>query len=200
MRWEPRKCDYCNNLFQPKREAQAYCKPRCRRDASYTRERLLKEGPKSFRKKRLATPLPGSFRNGTFSSSKTVASGAPQTPDIGSFAREQLVARAHLENPITVFLPDGSQGRVWLATSKDGSKVIGDELHWRVNIQAAIKADETVMTFTEEPIAVTNFNPHGPTLGALQGDGYQLTYDAFGYPELPSCLDRRPKPSLAKAA
>ena len=200
MRWEPRKCDYCNNLFQPKREAQAYCKPRCRRDASYTRERLLKKGPKSFRKKRLATPLAGSFRNGRFSSSKTEASGAPQTPDTGSFVREQLVARAHLENPITVFLPDGSQVRVWLATSKDGSKIIGDERHWRVNIQAAIKADETLMTFTEEPIAVTNFNPHGPTLGALRGDGYQLTYDAFGYPELPSCLDRRPKPSLAKAA
>ena len=110
------------------------------------------------------------------------------------------MARAHLENPITVFLPDGSQGRVWLATSKDGSKVIGDELHWRVNIQAAIEAHETAMTFTEEPIAVTNFNPHGPTPGALQGDGYQLTYDAVGYPELPSCLDRRLKPSLAKAA
>lgn len=26
----------------------------------------------------------------------------------------------------------------------------------------------------------------------LQGDDYQLTYDADGYPELPACLDRRP--------
>jgi hypothetical protein len=34
---------------------------------------------------------------------------------------------------------------------------------------------------------------HGPTLGALQGDDYQLEYDSDGYPELPACLDRRPK-------
>ena len=38
------------------------------------------------------------------------------------------------------------------------------------------------------------FNPHGPTPGALQGDDYPLTYDADGFPELPACLDRRPKP------
>jgi hypothetical protein len=56
------------------------------------------------------------------------------------------------------------------------------------------------MIFIEAPIVVTNFNPHGPTRGALQGDGYQLAYDAFGYHELSSCLDRRPRPSLAKAA
>ena len=35
---------------------------------------------------------------------------------------------------------------------------------------------------------------------SLQGDDYPLTYDANGYPELPACLDRRPKPPLAKAA
>jgi hypothetical protein len=57
--------------------------------------------------------------------------------------REQVIARQHLENPITIFLPDGSQGRVWLATDKHGSKIIGDELHWRVNVREAIRVDQT---------------------------------------------------------
>ena len=44
-------------------------------------------------------------------------------------------------------------------------------------------------------------NPDGSTPGALQGDDYPLTYDGSGYPELPACLDRRPKPEcLAEAA
>jgi hypothetical protein len=47
---------------------------------------------------------------------------------------------------------------------------------------------------------VAYFNPHGPTPGALQGDDYPLSYDADGYPELPACLDRRPKPLLKEAA
>jgi len=43
------------------------------------------------------------------------------------------------------------------------------------------------------------FNPHGPTPGALHGDDYPLTYDADGYPELPACLDRRPKLLISEA-
>ena len=39
----------------------------------------------------------------------------------------------------------------------------------------------------------------GPTPGALQGDDYRLEYDWDGYPELPTCLDRRVT-NLAKAA
>ena len=49
-------------------------------------------------------------------------------------------------------------------------------------------------------LTVAYFNPHGPTPGALQGDDYPLSYDADGYPELPACLDRRPKPLLKEAA
>ena len=64
-------------------------------------------------------------------------------PDFGAVVREQIIARQHLENPITIFLPDGSQGRVWLATDKHGSKIIGDELHWRVNVRKAIRVDQT---------------------------------------------------------
>ena len=41
----------------------------------------------------------------------------------------------------------------------------------------------------------------GPTPGALQGDDYPLEYYEDGYPKLPACLDRRPKPEpLAEAA
>jgi hypothetical protein len=40
----------------------------------------------------------------------------------------------------------------------------------------------------------------GPTLGALQGDDVELEYYDDGYPKLPACLDRRPKPRLAEAA
>src|SRR5262245_11583737 len=39
-----------------------------------------------------------------------------------------------------------------------------------------------------------------PTPGALQGDDYPLEYYEDGYPKLPACLDRRPKPVLANAA
>jgi hypothetical protein len=41
---------------------------------------------------------------------------------------------------------------------------------------------------------------NGPTPGALQGDHYPIQMDADGYPILPACLDRRPKPAMAEAA
>jgi hypothetical protein len=37
-----------------------------------------------------------------------------------------------------------------------------------------------------------------PDTGAIQGDDYSIETDADGYPILPACLDRRPKPALAK--
>jgi len=59
--------------------------------------------------------------------------------------------------------------------------------------------------FLEHPTRSTEtpapyFNPHGPTPGALQGDDYPLEYYHDGYPKLPACLDRRPKPLLEEAA
>ena len=35
-----------------------------------------------------------------------------------------------------------------------------------------------------------------PETKPLKGDDYPLTYDSNGYPELPACLDRRPKPEI----
>jgi hypothetical protein len=46
------------------------------------------------------------------------------------------------------------------------------------------------------PPVMPDFNPHGPTPGALQGHDYQLTYDANGYPEPPVCLRRAPQLKL----
>jgi hypothetical protein len=117
------------------------------------------------------------------------------SPDIGAFVRDQVVARAHLENPITIFLPDGSLGRVWL-----GSSGVGDEIHWRVNVKAAIGVDQDRVRFTQEPATTTDHNPHGPTPGALQGDAYPLEYYGDGYPKLPACLDCRTRPAMAEAA
>ena len=34
----------------------------------------------------------------------------------------------------------------------------------------------------------------------LQGDDYPLEYYEDGYPKLPACLDRRPRPTFAEAA
>ena len=38
-------------------------------------------------------------------------------------------------NPIGFTLPDGAKGRAWVASDNDGSKIIGDDRLWRVNIQ-----------------------------------------------------------------
>ena len=49
------------------------------------------------------------------------------------------------------------------------------------------------------PPLADHANSNGPTR-ALQGDDYALEYYADGYPVLPACLDRRPKPKIAEAA
>ena len=69
----------------------------------------------------------------------------------------------------------------------------------------SVVPDKPCHGFFESPARPTEaptpyFNPRGPTRGALQGDDYPLTYDADGFPELPACLDRRPKALLANAA
>ncbi|HKS95761.1 MAG TPA: hypothetical protein VJV74_06450 [Terriglobia bacterium] len=52
---------------------------------------------------------------------------------MGEFILAQVKAKQHLENPITLFLPDRSPFRVWLAYDDEGNPRIGDALHWRVN-------------------------------------------------------------------
>jgi hypothetical protein len=85
-----RNCAVCKTEYRPKREAQSYCSPRCRREAAYGRERF-QSGTRGRRKRRLeasdashfeadhanetlsATGVAGSFRNGPFSPIKTVS-------------------------------------------------------------------------------------------------------------------------------
>ena len=62
-------------------------------------------------------------------------------------------------------------------------------------------ADGSTMVWPEDRNSPEHgSNPDGSTPGALQGDDYPLEYDENGYPELPACLDRRPKPAIAEAA
>jgi hypothetical protein len=94
MAWsdELRRCSTCRAEYRPKREAQTYCSPRCKRDAAYTRERLLKKGAKKPRKRHLGIPIPGSVRNGPFYPMKTRSCRAPQPP---VFAPLDLLGRGH---------------------------------------------------------------------------------------------------------
>ncbi len=44
-------------------------------------------------------------------------------------------------NAIAFTAPDGTRGRVWLASDNDGNKIVGDDRHWRLNFPAASKVD-----------------------------------------------------------
>jgi hypothetical protein len=92
-RKEYRKCDRCRGEYRPKRQAQSYCSRECKRAAAYGRERFA-AGTKGRRRRRLeasdkplATPLPGSVRNGVFSSIETVAC----KPTTGAFDGPTMV-------------------------------------------------------------------------------------------------------------
>jgi hypothetical protein len=77
----------------------------------------------------------GSVANGHFSSSKSIACKAPFAPDLGAFVQAQIASQRDELNAMDFSLPDGTKGRVWLASSKDGSKITGDDCLWRVNIE-----------------------------------------------------------------
>ena len=87
------------------------------------------------------TPL-GSVANGPFSPTKTSICKPPHTPDLGAFVRAQIVAQQTHPNPISFALPDGIKGRAWLAGSTDGSKIIGDDRLWRINIGELLRQKE----------------------------------------------------------
>src|SRR5215469_10636107 len=76
---EYRKCHACRNEYRPKRQAQSYCSPRCKRAAAYGRERFA-AGTVGARKRRLEAsdkapgiPIAGTVRNGGFSSIEPIA-------------------------------------------------------------------------------------------------------------------------------
>ena len=51
------------------------------------------------------------------------------------------MAQQKQPNPIGFTLPDGTNGRAWLASDKGGPKV-GDDLLWRVNIEELLRQKE----------------------------------------------------------
>jgi hypothetical protein len=125
------KCKRCKKEFCRKRTEQEFCSAQCRNAAW-----------KKPRKRRLKGTLPGSVANGPFSSIKTEACKPPQTPDFGAFVRAQIIAQEDEPNPIGFYLPDGTKGRVWLASDRDHSKIIGDDRLWRVNTEELLRQRE----------------------------------------------------------
>jgi hypothetical protein len=81
-------------------------------------------------------------RNGQKNSIETAACKPPSTPDLGAFVQAQIVAQHDKPNPIGFTLPDATKGRIWLACDSGGSKIIGDDRLWRVNIEELLRQRE----------------------------------------------------------
>ena len=128
------KCKRCRKEFCRKRTAQDYCSAQCRKAAwSDTKKRRLMPSRRG---------ILGSVQNGPFSPTKTSSCKPPHTPDLGAFVRAQIVAHEEEPNPIGFSLPDGTKGRVWLASDRDHSKLIGDDRLWRVNTEELLRQRE----------------------------------------------------------
>jgi hypothetical protein len=128
------KCKRCGKEFLRKRTEQDYCSAQCRKAAwSCTKKRRLMPSRRG---------ILGSVQNGPFSPTKTSTCKPPHTPDLGAFVRAQVVAQQDEPNPIRFTLPDGTKGRVWLASDNDGSKIIGDDRLWRINAEELLRQNE----------------------------------------------------------
>jgi hypothetical protein len=125
------KCKRCRKEFCRKRTEQEFCSAQCRNAAW-----------KKPRKRRLKGTLPGSVANGPFSPTNSVTCKPPFTPDLGAFVRAQIVAQEEEPNPIGFTLPDGTKGRVWLASDRDHSKLIGDDRLWGANTEELLRQKE----------------------------------------------------------
>ena len=66
----------------------------------------------------------------------------PHTPDLGVPVRQQIERQQDQPNPIAFELPDGTKGKVWLASNRDGNKIIGDDRLWRVNVEELLQQKE----------------------------------------------------------
>jgi hypothetical protein len=122
------KCKRCGNAFFRKRTDHEFCKEQCRNAAW-----------KKPRKRRCkGTPL-ASVANGPFSSSKTVTCKAPSTPDWRPFIHAQIEAQQDKPNPVSFTSPDATKCRVWLASDREGNRIIGDDRWWRINVTDLLK-------------------------------------------------------------
>jgi hypothetical protein len=127
-------CKRCKKEFWKKRIEQDYCSAGCRKAAwSDTKKRRLMPSRRG---------ILASVQNGPFSPTKTSICKPPHTPDFGAFVRAQIVAQEDEPNPIGFSLPYGTEGRVWLASDRDHSKIIGDDRLWRVNTEELLRQRE----------------------------------------------------------
>jgi hypothetical protein len=131
-----KRCGACRRMLLNDR--RDYCDVDCKRDAAYARERLAK-GTKTVRKRRLRTPIAEGVRNGGFSSRKSVASKPPSTPDFGAIVREQIEVQHDKPSPVSFTSPDATKCRVWLASDREGNRIIGDDRWWRINVTDPLK-------------------------------------------------------------
>jgi hypothetical protein len=133
----------------------------------------------------------GSVANGPFSPTNSVACKPPSTPDLGAFVRAQIVAQEEEPNPIGFSLPDGTKGRVWLASDKEGSKIIDDDRVWRINAEELVRQKQrrskaivwlpTVKTLCRPIIVVGRNDPVrdvDDALGRVKGFQVRLCIEA----------------------
>ena len=122
------KCKRCGREFYKKRTEQEFCSAQCRNAAW-----------KKPQKRRLKGTPRGSVANGPFSSSKSATCKPPSTPDFGAFVREQIEAQRDKPNPVSFTSPDATKCRVWLASDREGNRIIGNDRWWRINVTDPLK-------------------------------------------------------------
>jgi hypothetical protein len=94
---------------------------------------------KSLKKDASRVTPRGSVANGPFSSSKSATCKPPSTPDFGAFVREQIEAKRDKPNPVSFTSPDATKCRVWLASDREGNRIIGNDRWWRINVTDPLK-------------------------------------------------------------
>jgi hypothetical protein len=179
---EYRRCDNCRREYRPQREAQSYCSRDCRRQAAYDRERF-KADTKGRRRRRLeaSDKLPGivvagSFRNEDFSPIKTGSCRPANWIDKLNQAVANEIDQAYWTR----------EKRKWPAD------VMGGHRHPSKRPRVTIEPGQAILD------AEGLLKEHEP-VSYLKGEPVLECYDD-GFPKLPECLDRRPKPLLAEAA
>jgi hypothetical protein len=161
------KCKRCRKEFCRKRTEQEYCSAQCRNAAW-----------KKPRKRRLKGTPRGSVANGPFSPTNSVACKPPHTPDLGAFVQAQIVAHQDEPNPFGFSLPNGTKGRVWLASDGDHSKIIGDDRLWRINAEELLRQKER--RFKTTPWTPTAEALRRPIIVVGRNDPVRDVDDALG--------------------
>ena len=161
------KCKRYRKEFCRKRTEQEFCSAQCRNAAwKKPRKRRLKGAPR------------GSVANGPFCSSKSVTCKPPSTPDLGAFFQAQIASQRDEPNPMGFSLPDGTKGRVWLASTRNGSKMICDERLWRINIEELLRQKER--RFKTTPWTPTAEALRRPIIVVGRNDPVRDVDDALG--------------------